>query len=91
MTTSSSANTPGTFVHYVNLPGSPTVITSCHPVKNADPDNLMPRGGGAFLAEVDGNLVCIGQPGGSLVKVHWHSKFRGPDFTPVPFKPGFPR
>ena len=39
--------------------GGPTVTVSCHqPNKNANDDNLLPRGGGAFLAEVDGNLTC---------------------------------
>ena len=42
----------------LSLPGGPTTIINCHPTKNATDDNLVPRGGGAFLAEVDGNLVC---------------------------------
>ena len=40
------------------LPGGPSVIVPCHPTKNASNDNLLPRGGGAFIAEMDGNLVC---------------------------------
>jgi RecA-family ATPase len=40
------------------LPGGPTVLVLCHPVKNPSQDNLPPRGGGAFIAEVDGNLTC---------------------------------
>jgi hypothetical protein len=48
-------------------------------------ENLVPRGGGAFVNEVDGNLVCVAQ-GGGLVDLHWHVKFRGPDFAPIPFK-----
>ena len=44
---------------FVNLPGGPTVLVTCHPTKTPNMDNLLPRGGGAFLAEVDGNLVCI--------------------------------
>jgi hypothetical protein len=47
-------------------------------------DNLLPRGGGAFLAEVDGNLVCI--KGDGSVSIHWHGKLRGPDFAPILFK-----
>ena len=39
-----------------DLPGAPGVIVGCHPVKSGE--NLLPRGGGAFLAEVDGNLTC---------------------------------
>ena len=67
------------------LPGEPAVLVACHPTKSADPANLLPRGGGAFLAEVDGNLVCI-RNGDGTVKLWWHGKFRGPDFKPVPFE-----
>jgi hypothetical protein len=38
------------------LAGGPTVLICCHPTKNAE--SLVPRGGGAFLNEVDGNLTC---------------------------------
>jgi hypothetical protein len=67
----------------VNLPGQPCVVVACHPVKNAALDNLIPRGGGAFIAEMDGNLTCSKTD--SVVTVHWQGKFRGPDFAPVPF------
>jgi RecA-family ATPase len=30
----------------VDIKGGPTVLVTCHPVKNADPENLLPRGGG---------------------------------------------
>jgi hypothetical protein len=68
------------------LPGHPTVLIACHPPKNAGDDNLLPRGGGAFLAEVDGNLTAAkaGDSGG--VTVHWQGKFRGPDFAPLSFQ-----
>ena len=69
---------------FVGLPGRPTVVVTCHPTKNPDMTNLLPRGGGAFLAEVDGNLVCI--KGDGTVSIHWHGKFRGPDFAPILFK-----
>lgn len=69
---------------FVNLPGGPTVVVTAHPPKNPNMDNLLPRGGGAFLNEMDGNLVCINNDG--VVTVHWHGKFRGPDFAPIPFK-----
>src|SRR3954452_23132989 len=40
------------------LPGAPCVVVLCHPIKHVtDPTQLLPRGGGAFLAEVDGNLT----------------------------------
>jgi hypothetical protein len=71
---------------FTNLPGGPTVIVTCHPVKNADRGNLLPRGGGAFLAEVDGNLVLIREPGRTHADLYWHGKFRGPDFAPIAFK-----
>ena len=66
--------------------GGPTVIATTHPTKNANMDNLLPRGGGAFLAEVDGNLVCQKVPDSMAVDLHWHGKFRGPDFSPIPFE-----
>jgi hypothetical protein len=65
--------------------GGPTVLTTSHPVKSPNNDNLLPRGGGAFLNEVDGNLVCQRQDGG-VVELHWHGKIRGADFAPIPFK-----
>ncbi|WP_036280790.1 bifunctional DNA primase/polymerase [Methylocystis sp. ATCC 49242] len=65
------------------LPGRPCVIVLCHPTKNASADNLLPRGGGAFLAEVDGNLTASNTSG--IVTMHWQGKFRGPDFEPLRF------
>jgi AAA domain len=38
--------------------GPPAVLALCHPVKRPQSiDDLLPRGGGSFLAEVDGNYV----------------------------------
>jgi AAA domain/RepB DNA-primase from phage plasmid len=71
---------------FTDLPGGPSVLVTCHPTKNPDMDNLLPRGGGAFLAEVDGNLVAIKQPGSMIVELNWHGKFRGPEFPPISFK-----
>ncbi|MGZ5874550.1 MAG: AAA family ATPase [Bradyrhizobium sp.] len=68
----------------VTMPGEPCVLVLCHPTKAAGPDNLLPRGGGAFIAEVDGNLTCTKNE--SVVILHWQGKFRGPDFAPVPFQ-----
>jgi hypothetical protein len=65
------------------LAGGPCVIVACHPPKNAADDNLQPRGGGAFIAEVDGNLTA--SKDGSVVEMHWQGKFRGPDFAPINF------
>jgi hypothetical protein len=64
------------------LPGGPTVLICCHPTKNAE--SLVPRGGGAFLNEVDGNLTC--KRDDLAVELHWHGKFRGPDFAPMLFQ-----
>ena len=66
------------------LPGGPTILALCHPVKNAPDDGLLPRGGGAYLNEVDGNLTALQDDG--VVQLHWRGKFRGPDFAPVTFQ-----
>jgi AAA domain len=68
----------------VKLPGGPCVVVACHPVKNAAADALLPRGGGAFVAEVDGNLTAWKTD--SVVTLHWQGKFRGRDFAPIPFR-----
>jgi hypothetical protein len=65
------------------IPGGPCVIANCHPTKAAADDNLLPRGGGAFTAEVDGNLTAAKTD--STVELHWQGKFRGPDFAPTHF------
>jgi AAA domain len=65
------------------IPGGPCIIANCHPIKHATADQLLPRGGGAFLAEVDGNLTCAKTD--SAVELHWQGKFRGPDFAPMHF------
>jgi hypothetical protein len=64
------------------LPGGPTVLICCHPTKNAE--TLVPRGGGAFLNEVDGNLT--GKRNDLAVELYWTGKFRGPDFAPMDFE-----
>lgn len=62
----------------------PAVVALCHPTKRAGDENLLPRGGGAFLAEVDGNL-CIRSITDTTVELHWQGKLRGPGFEPVNF------
>jgi hypothetical protein len=70
----------------VKLPGGPCVLVLCHPIKNAtDPSHLLPRGGGAFLNEMDGNLTNWMQDW-PLIELHWHGKIRGPGFEPVTFR-----
>jgi AAA domain len=60
------------------------VIVNCHPTKNALLDNLQPVGGGAFVAEIDGNLTCIRDD--DMVHLHWQTKLRGPEFAPIQFE-----
>jgi hypothetical protein len=66
------------------LPGRPCTLVNTHPIKNASEDNLLPRGGGAFLNEVDGNLCC--QRTGDVTNIHWQGKFRGADFQPISYE-----
>ena len=66
---------------YTRMPGGPTVIVNCHPPKGAGPENLIPRGGGAFLAEVDGNLTCALSEG--IIRIGTQGKFRGAEFSPL--------
>ena len=68
----------------VELPGGPTVLALCHPIKNAPADNLIPRGGGSYLNETDGNLTLQNNSG--VVELHWQGKHRGPDFAPISFQ-----
>jgi hypothetical protein len=65
------------------LPGHPTVIVLCHPIKHAaDSSQLLPRGGGAFLAEIDGNMT-LWKRNDTLLELYWHGKLRGPGFEPM--------
>jgi hypothetical protein len=68
----------------VDLPGGPTVVALCHPVKNAADENLLPRGGGSYLNEMDGNLTT--RISNSVVELHWQGKYRGVDFAPISFQ-----
>jgi AAA domain-containing protein len=64
------------------MPGTPAVIVGCHPIKSGE--NLLPRGGGAFLAEVDGNLT-VKKLSDEIIELHWSGKYRGASFEPVLF------
>ncbi len=66
------------------LPGGPCVLILCHPTKRATEDDLIPRGGGAFLAEVDGNIAL--QKRESLVVASVQGKFCGREFSPLSFE-----
>jgi hypothetical protein len=67
------------------LPGGPCVLVLCHPIKHvAEPSQLLPRGGGAFLNEMDGNLTAW-RHDVTLIDLH-HGKMRGPGFEPIAFR-----
>jgi len=67
------------------LPGRPCVLVLCHPIKHAsEPSQLLPRGGGAFLAEMDGNLTAW-KHDEVMVTLHYN-KIRGPGFEPMTFR-----
>jgi hypothetical protein len=67
------------------LPGGPCVLVLCHPTKSVlEPEQLLPRGGGAFLAEIDGNLT-VWKHDENLIRLH-HNKIRGPGFDPMTFQ-----
>ena len=68
------------------IAGEPTVIVTSHPVKNFSRENMIPRGGGAFLNEMDGNLTCMKVDGTMVTEIHWQGKFRGIDFSAIPFR-----
>ncbi len=69
-----------------DLPGRPTVLALCHPTKSvSSPDSLVPRGGGAYLNEVDGNS-SLWTHGDKLADLHSVGKFRGPDFAKITFR-----
>lgn len=66
------------------LPGEPCVLILAHPTKGAkDMGEMVPRGGGAFINEVDGNLGAVRD--GNLIGIQSVGKFRGPEFSPLHF------
>jgi uncharacterized protein YjhX (UPF0386 family) len=69
----------------LRLPGNPTVLVNCHPVKNASQDNLVPMGGSAFLNEVDGNITCWTEDRTCTIRPH-SSKWRGVAFESLSFE-----
>jgi hypothetical protein len=73
-----------TLREFTLLPSRPAVVVACHPVKNATRDNLVPRGGSAFLNEIDANLTVWAED--EVATLHWHRKIRGTPFEPVQFR-----
>jgi hypothetical protein len=66
------------------LPGGPCVIALAHPTKNAvEPEGLLPKGGGNFINEVDGNVGLMMREG--VIGAQVVGKFRGPEFPPIRF------
>jgi hypothetical protein len=65
------------------LPGRPAIIVPCHPIKNPKArEECVPRGGGSFVNEIDGNMILWPISDG-LVELHWTRKFRAPPWDPV--------
>jgi hypothetical protein len=68
------------------LPGRPCVVALHHPTKIVvNADQLLPRGGGAYLNEVDGNFTAWAHDG-NLSTMSWAGKLRGPTFDPIEFR-----
>jgi AAA domain len=67
------------------LPGNPAGLALMHPTKYAKREDLVPRGGGAFLNEMDGNLILWADEDRETTELHWTGKLRGPTFDPVTF------
>lgn len=66
-----------------DIPQRPAQIIIAHPAgKTPQKDNLVPRGGGAFLNEIDGNLTVWSQDASSQT-LHHSQKFRGAGFDPM--------
>lgn len=67
-----------------HLPGNPAVMANCHPTGSAAKEGCVPRGGSAFLNEIDTNLSVWADSETS--ELHWVRKKRGPDFDPLLFE-----
>jgi hypothetical protein len=71
---------------FTECEGNPAVVVLSHPIKNANRESLRPRGGGAFLNELDGNLDIWALSQGEVTEMHWCDKIRGPDFAPLGYR-----
>lgn len=66
-----------------DVPQRPALLIIAHPAgKLPSKENIVPRGGGAFLAEIDGNLTVWSQDA-SQQTLHHSPKFRGAGFDPI--------
>lgn len=71
---------------FTELECRPGVLTLMHPVKHAScREHCLPRGGGSFIAEVDGNLSLWADGDRTITELHWTGKIRGPDFDAISF------
>lgn len=61
---------------FTECEGNPTVLALCHPVKNAASGSLLPRGGSAFLNELDANTTLWSHSPGEVTELHWCGKIR---------------
>jgi hypothetical protein len=71
------------------LEGWPAVLALCHPIKRPQGiEDCLPRGGGGFIAEVDGNYVSwlVAEDGDDkFFELKWSGKFRG-GFEPLTYR-----
>lgn len=66
--------------------GNPAVLVLSHPAKAVrEQQNLEPRGGGAFLNQIDANLTAW-KCGEDLTELSWAKKVRGGGFNPILMK-----
>jgi hypothetical protein len=66
--------------------GMPCTIALMHPIKNAQREDLLPRGGSSFTGSIDGVLCLWQQKKGEAVELFAHSgKFRGRQFESMWF------
>jgi len=70
------------------LDGKPAVVGLCHPIKRPQSiEDCLPRGGGGYLAQVDGNYAIwqIAEDGDDIFfDFRWVGKFRG-SFEPLTY------
>jgi hypothetical protein len=71
------------FRNLSKLPGNPTVVVLAHPVKNPDPSNLVPYGGGSIINEIDTNLTLNLVDGVATLS---HTKLRQSSFPEMKFE-----
>ena len=82
----SSTHWARTMRGFVRMPGRPVVILATHPTKYAEPNTLLPRGGGGFINEVDGNMSLWADEEQATTSLHWCGKWRGMTFAPIAFE-----